>query len=200
MHETSIHISHPLIASTCLWNACFFQASHSDRLWIFRNNSSPFNLVLICRASEKHQLSSPPVNLQCTSIFPPFSMPANSFHGNSGFEGSITSVKLLSPALRADVCAAPIAQLCTAQPNATDERKKTNRREKAKRRFSHASAPVVNESLSVIQSFPPDFLSRASEPQTEGFHQTHQKPAKARPSQAASGTSYRASRARRMTG
>uniref|UniRef100_A0A8C2A702 DAB2 interacting protein a n=1 Tax=Cyprinus carpio TaxID=7962 RepID=A0A8C2A702_CYPCA len=109
MHEASIHISHPLNASTCLRNACIFpfsvfQAFHSDRLWIFRNNSSPFNLVIICRVSEKHQLSSPPINLQCTSIFPHFSMPANSFHGNSGFEGSITSVKLLSLALRADVC------------------------------------------------------------------------------------------------
>lgn len=101
MHEALISISHPLIVSACLRNAHFFpslfQASHSDRLWPFRNNSSPFNLILICRVSEKHQLSSPPMNLQCTSIFPPFSMPANSFHGNSGFEGSITSVKLLQP-------------------------------------------------------------------------------------------------------
>lgn len=60
---------------------------------------------------------------------------------------------------------------------------RTNRREKAKPRFSHASAPVVNESLSVIQSFPLTSCPGLPEPQTEGFHQTHQKPAEARPSQ-----------------
>uniref|UniRef100_A0A8C1XPW8 DAB2 interacting protein a n=1 Tax=Cyprinus carpio TaxID=7962 RepID=A0A8C1XPW8_CYPCA len=37
------------------------------------------------------------MNLQCSNTSPHPSMPANSFHGNSGFEGRITSVKLLQP-------------------------------------------------------------------------------------------------------
>lgn len=131
-------ISYPLIASTCLRNASFFpfsmfQAPHSDRLWSFKNNSSPFNLVLICTASEKHQLSSPPMNLQCTSIFSPFPCQPTVSMVTAALRGVSHQWSSFSPALRADVCAAPIAQLCTAQPNATDERRARGRKEQIER-------------------------------------------------------------------
>ncbi|CAM4718324.1 unnamed protein product [Leuciscus chuanchicus] len=80
-------------------------------VWLQAVDSSALRLRL--DSSEKHQLSSPPMNSQYTSIFPPL-------HASQQFP---------CPALRADVCATPIAQLCTAQPNATDERRARGRKE-----------------------------------------------------------------------